>query len=155
MVRAGGLVAQDLGTRFTVRAYPEDADASVVVRDGKVGIRAASDGREGVVAPGQIGRLLNGRVPKIEQADTAALFAWIEGRLVFDGIPLQMALPGLSRWFDLEFRLADSTLGAVPLTATLKTQPTDDVLESLAASLGMRLRRKGRTVTLYPSDPVR
>jgi ferric-dicitrate binding protein FerR (iron transport regulator) len=150
VVRAGDLVAKDLGTEFTVRAYPEDAGARVVVREGRVAIRAATGGgSERVVAQGQLGRLGAEREPTVEPADTAAWFAWTEGRLVLGGIPLREALPQLSRWFDLEFRLADSVLGDVPLSATLRTQPTPEVLNNLAASLGMKQRREGRTVTLY------
>jgi transmembrane sensor len=157
MVRAGDLVAKDLGTEFTVRAYPEDAGARVVVREGRVAIRAAATeaAPERVVAPGQLGRLGAGQEPTVEQADTAAWFAWTEGRLVFDGTPLRDALPQLSRWFDLDFRLADSALGDVPLTATLRTRPTTDVLNNLAASLGMKQRRDGRIVTLYSAEPGR
>jgi hypothetical protein len=44
IVRAGDLVAKDLGTQFTVRAYPEDAGARVVVREGRVAIRVAGGG---------------------------------------------------------------------------------------------------------------
>ncbi len=155
VVRAGGLIAKDLGTQFTIRAYPEEAGARVVVREGKVAIRAVADSIERVVAPGQLGRLGQGRVPTVELADTGAWFAWTEGRLVFDNIPLREALPQLGRWFDLEFRLADSSMERVPLTATLRTQPTPDVLDNLAASLGMRQRQEGRTVTLYSTDPAR
>jgi transmembrane sensor len=156
-VRAGDLVAKDLGTEFTMRAYPEDAGARVVVREGRVAIRAAAaaEALERVVAPGQLGRLESGQKPTVEPADTAAWFAWTEGRLVFDGTPLREALPQLSRWFDLEFRLADSALGDVPLTATLRTQPTTDVLNNLAASLGMKQRQAGRVVTLYSAEPNR
>ena len=150
-VRAGDLVAKDLGTQFTVRAYPEDVRARVVVREGRVAIGAQGAVPEagGVVASGQLGRLRDGGEPVIEPADTAVYFAWIQGRLVFDQTPLREALPQLGRWFDLEFRLADSALGDVPLTATLTTTPTPDVLDNLAASLGMRQRRVGRVVTLY------
>jgi transmembrane sensor len=157
MVRAGDLVAKDLGTEFTVRAYPEDAGARVVVREGRVAIRAAATetAPERVVAPGQLGRLGVGQKPTVEPADIAAWFAWTEGRLVFDGTPLRDALPQLSRWFDLDFHLADSALGDVPLTATLRTQPTTDVLNNLAASLGMKQRRAGRIVTLYSAEPGR
>jgi transmembrane sensor len=151
VVHAGDLVAKDLGTEFTVRAYPEDARARVVVREGRVGIRAveAPPAAERIVAAGQVGRLRDREEPVVEQADTAALFAWTQGRLVFDRTPLRDALPQLGRWFDLDFRLADSVLGDVPLTATLTTHPTPDVLDNLAASLGMRQRRVGRVVTLY------
>jgi transmembrane sensor len=157
MVRAGDLVAKDLGTEFTVRAYPEDAGARVVVREGRVAIRAAAAkaAPERVVAPGQLGRLGSGLEPTVEPADTAAWFAWTEGRLVFDGTPLRDALPQLGRWFDLDFRLADGALGDVPLTATLRTQPTTDVLNNLAASLGMKQRRVGRIVTLYSAEAGR
>jgi ferric-dicitrate binding protein FerR (iron transport regulator) len=155
-VQAGELVAKDLGTQFTVRRYPEDPGARVVVREGRVAIRAAADGAlEGVVAAGQRGGLGRGGAPFVEAADTGRYFAWTHGRLVLDKVPLREALPELERWFDLEFRLADRALGDVPLSATLKTKPTADVLNSLAASLGMRQRQTGRTVTLYSVDAHR
>lgn len=156
LVRAGDLLAKDLGTEFTVRAYSDDAGPHVVVREGRVAIRAARPGTsEQVVVPGQVGRLGEGEVITVEQADTAAYFAWTHGRLVFDQAPLHGALSQLGRWFDLEFRLSDSALGDTPLTATLKSQPTPEVLENLAASLGMRYRQQGRNVVLYPGDQPR
>ncbi len=152
-VRAGDIVAEDLGTEFLVRAYREDRHARVVVREGKVAFHAATshDGsaQQVVLLPGQLGRLGGGGTPVAERADTSAHFAWTEGRLVFDDVELRDALPQLSRWYDLEFRLADSSLGRVPLTATFRNQPTEDVLELLAASLGMRQVRSGRTVTFH------
>jgi ferric-dicitrate binding protein FerR (iron transport regulator) len=153
IVRAGDLVATDLGTQFTVRAYPDDPAAQVVVREGRVAVRPMLPGKlDQVVAPGELGRLAKGGVLTVERADTAAAFAWTEGRLVFEDTPLREALPQLGRWFDLEFRLADSAMGDIPLTATLRTQPTVEVLDNLAASLGMRRKQLGRTVTLYAAD---
>lgn len=149
-VRAGDLIARDIGTAFAVRAYPEDSSARVVVRTGRVAVRAARGvSVETVVAPGQLARIDRGASTLVLPADTAVWFAWTEGRLVLEGTPLRDALPELGRWFNLEFRLADSTLGDVPLTVTLRTQPTEDVLNNLAASLGLRQRRVGRVVTLY------
>ncbi|MBA2473628.1 MAG: FecR domain-containing protein [Pseudonocardiales bacterium] len=153
-VRAGDVLAEDLGTTFIVRAYPEDHRARVVVRSGKVALRAArapNQTQRQVLLPGQLGRLDTKGIPVAERADTSAYFAWTEGRLVFDDVALRDALPQLSRWYDLEFRLADSSLGRVPLTATFRNQPTEDVLDLLAASLGMRQVRNGRTVTFYPA----
>ena len=158
VVRAGDIIAEDLGTEFIVRSYPEERGARVVVREGKVALhRASSPGAAGgrVVQAGQLGRLAGDGTPVVETADTSAYFAWTDGRLVLDGVPLRDALPQLSRWFDLDFRLSYSTLGSVPLTTTLKTQPSPDVLNLLAASLGMRQVRQGRTVTFYPAAGVR
>ena len=157
-VHAADIVAKDLGTEFVVRAYPEDAHASVVVRTGKVvlrGVGASDTSAQGLLGPGQIGRLDADGRPLVRRADLAAHFAWTTGTLVIDGTPLRDALPELSRWFDLDFRLADSSLGEIPLAATLTNQPTDEALSFLAASLGLRQVRQGRVVAFYPAKPRR
>jgi len=157
VVRAGDMVAEDRGTEFIVRAYLDDRHARVVVREGQVAVRAADSSiatAARMLLPGQLGRLEPTGQPVVERADTTTYFAWTEGRLVFDDIALHDALPQLGRWFDLEFFLADSALGRVSLTATFKNQPTADALDLLAASLGMRQVRNGRTVTFYPATGV-
>ena len=86
----------------------------------------------------------------MEQADTSAFFAWTQGWLVFDSLPFRAAIPRLNRWYDIDIRLADTALGALPLTATFRNQPTVEALDLLAASLGMRQVRQGRVITLHP-----
>jgi transmembrane sensor len=157
-VHAGDLVVTDLGTEFLVRAYPEDPRAKVVVRSGEVAVRpsATRDIRRAgtVVGAGELGRLDRHGKPVVEPADTAAYFAWTRGELVFDGTPLREALPQLSRWYDLEFRLADSSLGSIPLSGRLNRTLTDDGLDLLAASLGLRQARTGRVVTFSSLSTV-
>jgi transmembrane sensor len=152
-VRAGNLVATDLGTEFLVQAYPEHAGARVVVRSGTVAVRSiqAQDSTKPgrVVRPGELGRIAADGVPLIEQADTAAYFAWTTGTLVFDGTPLREALPQLSRWYDLDFRLADSSLGAIPLSGRLDQTLTPSRLDLLAGSVGLEQVQRGRMVTFY------
>jgi ferric-dicitrate binding protein FerR (iron transport regulator) len=149
-VEAGDLVATDLGTEFLVRAYPEDAGARVVVRSGEVAVRATKSRgarlQEQVIKPGQLGRLQPGGLPAVERADTAAYFAWTEGTLVFDRTPLREALPRLSRWYDLDFQLADTSLGSIPLSGRLDQTLTETRLDLLAGSLGLRSTRRGSKV---------
>jgi transmembrane sensor len=152
-VRAGDLIATDLGTEFLVRAYPEHGAARVVVRSGTVAVRpvGAPDSTElgRVVRPGELGRIAADGAPLVEQADTAAYFAWTTGTLVFDGTPLREALPRLSRWYDLDFRLADSSLGEIPLSGRLDQTLTPSRLELLAGSVGLEQVQRGRMVTFY------
>ena len=77
------------------------------------------------------------------------------GRLVLKGVPLREALPDLERWFDLEFRLADSALGDIPLTVSLTSQPSPSTLRSLAAALGLEQTQHDRTVTLRAARPLK
>jgi transmembrane sensor len=157
-VHAGDLVARDLGTQFVVGAYPEQPHARVIVREGLVALQGAGamdTAASTTLRPGQQGRLDDRGRPRIQRADTAAEFGWTGGTLVLDGTPLREALPQLGRWFDLEFRLSDSSLGRIPLAATLTNQPTDDALRFLAATLGLRAERRGRVVTFHPAPPQR
>ncbi len=157
VVRAGDLVATDIGTAFAVRTYPEDAHARVVVREGKVAFRAAAGDTvpERLLGAGEQGRLASNGELVTSAVDTASAFAWTEGRLVIDDLPLREALPQLSRWYDLDFRLADSSLGNIRLAATLKNQPTADALKVLALGLGVRAVQQGSVVTFYRAGPNR
>jgi ferric-dicitrate binding protein FerR (iron transport regulator) len=155
VVHAGQLVAKDLGTQFTVRLYPGDPGARVVVREGRVAIRALQGTRTTVVAPGQQGRLALDGAVALTTADTTAVFAWLMGRLVLRSVPLRDALSDLGRWFDLEFRLANSGLGDIPLTVSLTSQPTPATLRTLAAALGLELSQQDRIVTLRAARPER
>jgi transmembrane sensor len=157
VVRAADIIARDLGTSFLVRAYPDEGHARIVVREGRVAMGAAAHPNNAgmsMIAPGQSGRFLPDGSPVVEEADTAAYFSWTEGRLTLDNIPLRDALPQLSRWYDLDFHLADSALGDVPISATLASRLSPDLLNLLARSLGMRQVRNGRTVTFYPASGI-
>jgi len=150
LVRTSGTVIQDLGTRFGIRAYSDDRAVQVVVAEGRVTLQGTP------LAQGQLGRAAGGGPVAVKTGvDVDRYLAWTQGRLVFDNTPLREALPQLDRWYDLDFRLGDSTLRGLPVTATFKNQPTDEVLDLLALTLGLRQERHGRVVTLYPARPVR
>jgi len=152
VVRAGDLVAKDLGTEFTVRAYPEDAGARVVVREGRVAIRAAAratGGPERVVAPGQLGRLGGGGEPTVEPADTAAWFAWTEGRLVFANTPLREAVRQIERWRDVEIRLSSPDIGKRQFTTSFGDESTSAILQVIGTGLRLDVVQTGpRNYTL-------
>lgn len=149
LVHSGGKVIQDLGTRFGVRAYADDRAVQVVVTEGRVTLQGTT------LAQGQLGRAARGGPVAVKTGvDVDRYLAWTQGRLVFDNTPLRDALPQLDRWYDLDLRLGDSLIAALPVTATFKNQPTDEVLDLLAQTLGLRQERRGRIVTLYPARPA-
>lgn len=152
LVHAGDVVAQDLGTQFVVRAYADDAHTRVVVREGKVGLRAkaappATAPR--VIESGQLGRLgANGDLV-VERADTAAWFSATNGFLVFRNTPLRDAAEQLERWYDVDVQVVGSAeLGMRPLTATFREEPPAEALRVIAAVLNLELEQVGRRYTL-------
>ena len=153
MVHTAHAVTEDLGTRFDVRSYEGDSVVQVMVAEGRVSVRreAGVPGVAGTeVGPGQLGvAITNDGVVVRERVDVERYLAWTEGRLVFDNTPFGEVLPQLGRWYDLDLRLGDRSLGSLPLTATFKDQTTTQVLDLVAQALGLRLTREGRTATFY------
>lgn len=162
-VHTARLVAQDLGTKFLVRAYAESSDIRVVVAEGLVSLRRARNavavrptptavGASNdtlLLRPRELGRLdADGRLTSQSGVELDDYTAWTSGRLVFTNTPLSDAIPRLSRWYDVELRLGDASLGRETFTATLTHEPLPDVMALLAATVRARVERRGDTLVL-------
>ena len=149
-VRTRNAVAQDVGTRFVVRAWPELPEVDVAVEEGVVALmdtlRPPME-QATLLHAGQRGRLRESGV--VVTSDVASALAWMRGELVFDESPLTEVLPAIGRRFDVSVT-ADAALAGRRLTARFAAQSLDDVLTALRLSLGVRVERSGRTVHLTP-----
>jgi ferric-dicitrate binding protein FerR (iron transport regulator) len=157
-------VAQDLGTKFVVRAYASSPEVRVVVAEGLVSLRrrsdsaptargAAGDSASGadsvLLRPRDLGRLEpDGRLTLETGVVLDDYTAWTSGRLVFTNTPLRDAIPRLSRWYDAELRLDDPSLGRETFTATLTHEPLSEVVRLLAATVRARVEQRGDTLVL-------
>ncbi len=158
-VHTPGAVAEDLGTEFSVRAYPGDSATVVVVADGVVALRRAAPARAAAAATtvspgveltrGQMGLLHPSGAPTVvDGVELTALLSWRHGALEFQEMPLANAIRELERWYDVEITLGDPSLARVPLTATFDDQSVDQALTTVAAALDVRYERDGRQVRL-------
>lgn len=150
-VRAGDAIAEDIGTRFSVRAWPELRAVDVAVEEGIVALGDTSESRgvpATVLRAGQRGRLADGRVAVSGDAVTA--LAWTRNELAFDNQPLREVLPAIERRFAVQLG-ADPALDDRRLTARFGTQPLRAVLEAVALSLGARVDSAGGRITFVPA----
>jgi transmembrane sensor len=149
VVHAGRVTATDLGTRFDVRAYPEEGLVRVVVEEGQVAFATPGGAPPIALARGDLAILPTAGTAQVERGvDTSGLDAWTSGRLEFHDTPARDAVRALSRWYDIDLELGDSSLAAAPLTASFRDEPVDEVLHIVSVTLGARIRRNGRTVIL-------
>lgn len=154
-VHARGGVAHDLGTRFTVRAYPERPQIEVAVAEGAVSLRrdtvSATD--SAIVRAGQLGRLSESGVPVVE-LDVAMdrWIAWTAGSLVLDGLTLAEAVPQIERWYDATITIADPQLAARRVSARFTHETLPQMLDALTLALGARWQQAGRSITLTSAD---
>lgn len=152
-VHVRGSVVEDVGTTFDVRAYPSDSSIAVIVASGRVLVRTPTMTQAGVtsrpftVDSGSLASLSAGGAVRVDSGvDVAQHLAWSRGQLVFHDTPLRDALLQIARWYDVDVKLADSTLASRRVTASFSTESVDDVLSLVARSLGIAYEHRGRLV---------
>lgn len=160
-VWASGVLTEDIGTRFDIRAYTRDSMMRLVVADGAVTVLtphapagAPPDGASPlspvIVTHGMMATAGADGVLRVRSGlATDRYLSWTDGRLAFDDTPLPEVVAELSRWYDLDIRLGDPQLASRTLTASFDDPPAP-VLVALEGALGVRATRVGRVVTLYP-----
>ncbi len=150
-VHSRDAVAQDVGTRFVVRAWPEMQGVEVAVEEGLVELADSLQQRRAeatLLRPGQRGVLQHGAV--VVTTDAEATLAWTRGALIFADRPLSEVLPALSRRFDVSVT-ADPMLTSRRFTARFPNPTLEQVLDAIAVTLDVRVVSRGRDITLTPS----
>jgi len=159
-VHAGSTVTRVLGTSFLVRRYDTDRVTRVSVTDGRVAF--ATVGRDAQHAQAVLAANTMGTVGDSGQIHVTSLPAGddgkgaTEGRLVFRNTPARDAVLEVGRAYGVDLRIADSTLGAQPLNATIPvtTQSLATVIASLSDVLEAHPVRHGDRITLVPGRPA-
>lgn len=156
-VHVGDLVAQDLGTQFGVRAY-EGKKLQIVVAKGAVSLGIDKSRPHAKLpdlppiklSPGDLGQLdSTGQIQLEHGVDVTRYLGWSEGRLQYQLAPLDEIIADLDRWYDVDIRLADSSLNTTRVTMSVTGKSVDDVMTVLAAALALHVERKGRVIRMY------
>jgi transmembrane sensor len=148
-VRAGGVLAEDLGTEFVVRqvALADQNSVRIAVREGIVAVRSGNTPNAGDTLRARDVALASDTAVVVRRnQELDAYFAWTRGQLVFDNTPLTEVAAELSRWFDIDVQV-DSSVASRPLSAPiLTTTPIDEVLQIVGSSTDVKVERRGRVV---------
>jgi len=149
-VHARDGVAEDLGTRFVVRAYAEVPHIEVVVAEGRVALsHDTPDAPRSSLTPGQLGRVeSDGSVTVQSDADLDDWTGWTRGALSLDGLSLGDAALEISRRFDVHVVVPESALAQRRVSARFHDESLSQVLDALDAALGARWTRDGQTITI-------
>lgn len=160
-----------LGTRFGVRAYPEDEYVEVVVAEGRVAVMETEDQTtssttdyRGMAGPlpadaiqltaDQAVRLVPGTPGAIRTVDATRFLAWTEGSLYFERTPLPEVARILENRYGLEIELADERVADLRLTAEfVEPELITEVVRLIAVSLGIEYRKTAEGyLFVYPDQ---
>lgn len=155
LVRTEHGLARDLGTRFVVRAYPETAISDVAVAEGRVEMVSSSaaggsrhDGL--VLEAGEVGRITAAGGPaRISGVSPDDYLAWATGELRLQHAVLRDALIELGRWYDVDVRLADPSLGSEEVTASFRDEPASAAIGLIATAAGLVVEQRDTGFVLY------
>lgn len=146
VVAAHGGEARVLGTRFEVRLRP--AGARVTVEEGRVGVRARTDGAQQVLGGGQQVVFVNGEAGLVESVDAATQLSWREGRLSFYRTPLGEVLAELDRYYPGRILLLDRDLADTRISGSFPSNDPAAVLASLQEVVGFERNELLRRVII-------
>ena len=154
VVYAGGAAVQAVGTAFTVRAYPDDDTAEVVVDQGRVLLRGAdASAQSGTVLDSAVmGRRNSAGVVAVRDGvDLERAMGWLSGRLAYDRMPAREIARDLGRWYDLTIVIDDSTLATTRVNGYFdRGRPTNQAIALFTSILGVSYERHGDTVVVGP-----
>lgn len=142
-----------LGTKFNFRDYPTDAEATVSLNEGSVSMSTSKNpGDDKLLKPGQRATVdkRTGLI-RVEDYEVANSRQWTNGRLLFDGEPLQEIVNTLERSYNVKITISDKNLLPLRFYGDFlrQEQTLSEVLDVLASTGKLRYEQEGKNVTLY------
>ena len=142
-----------LGTKFNFRDYPTDAEATVSLNEGSVSMSTSKNpGDDKLLKPGQRATVdkRTGLI-RVEDYEVANSRQWTNGRLLFDGEPLQEIVNTLERSYNVKITISDKNLLPLRFYGDFlrQEQTLSEVLDALASTGKLRYEQEGKNVTLY------
>lgn len=151
-VRAGAGTIVDLGTAFVVRTDHDGVRVAVTEGAVRFGDGPAAEHGVSLQAGDRAVLHLDGRAVVERGSVTAADVAWTGGRLTFEDATITRVAEDLRRWFGIELSWTEPSLADRRVTATFAEEDADQVLDLLAAVLGVAVERRGAHAVLQPLD---
>lgn len=159
VVKAGDTTIRVLGTKFDVRK--DGADVRVAVLEGRVEVTrrlAANHALTStpithVLHPGQELRLdADVPAPKLASVRAGQPGAWRDGRLNYADDSLADVVADANRYSEHPIRLSSPELAELRVTASFRTDRTDELIGNISKALGLRAEQEadGSIVLVSP-----
>lgn len=112
---------QVLGTKFNVKAYPDELHQFTSLLEGSVSVRHFKSNFSKILKPGEQAEL--GEDIQISQANLNSILAWTKGDFLFERRTLESILKEASRWYDVEI-VCPVDLGKIKFDGTISKKKT-------------------------------
>jgi transmembrane sensor len=141
IVHSGNISTIDIGTKFNIKAFPNEKNIIISLEDGKVLVSTKQKDKvkkEINLTPTQ--QIIYNRENEaitIDPFDIQRTIGWKDNILIFDNEPLSKALIPLERSFGVKFELADQSFAHCSIKATFKNESFWTVTEVIKKATGL------------------
>jgi ferric-dicitrate binding protein FerR (iron transport regulator) len=145
MVHANNLNVEVLGTEFNVNN--RRGTSSVVLSSGKVKLSAARQTQALIMAPGDLVEFSEAKAGFTrKKVDTDLYTSWRSNKLVFMATPLYRVAQTLEDTYGVKIIFNAPGIGNYKFTGSIPIEDMDVLIQSIAASFGLKVVRKGNTI---------
>ncbi len=136
------------GTTFNVKAYENDLNVEVGLKNGKVGIDC--DDKEIVqLAPGQMATFdKKGLKLQVEKKDIDMVSAWTREEMVFEEATLKEIVKYMERWYGVEIQVDPKLFDGELLTFKVKTESLTELLNLIKILRPIKYHIDGKHVNI-------
>ena len=142
VVHTGDLSVRVEGTRFNVKAYPEERYIETTLVEGVVVVSPVSLTQVHEMRPGSkaVYSRTDHSVGIHQKANVLESIAWKDGKLIFNNEPFAEVVRELERWYGVEIHLDDRLMGKHRYTMTITDESLQRVCQLLSNTTPMNYR---------------
>lgn len=137
-----------LGTKFNLKAYPNDDRVELAVSEGKVLFGRFGNSDQIELTQGMLGRLTHHKPVVAEEINQLIAANWIEDILSFNNTRLDEVIKVLERRYNQNIQITNPALNSITITGEYSQMPLQDILKSLAFSTGISYQIRENRVIL-------
>ena len=143
-VKFNHVTVRVLGTQFNVKAFPDDEQVEVVLKEGCVELENGNKGPEReriLLQPDQqwVYDKTN-NTASLKEVNADQYIAWHRNRLILDKAPMAEVAKQLERWYGIQVEIRDEALNKYKFTTVFENEPLHRVIELLEMSSPIRIR---------------
>ncbi len=157
IVKAANVEVEVTGTRFNIKAYPEENTIGVALEQGSVKLKAVNSQNKAGTVTMKAGDYFvvekDTRNVKSLDADIHKKIAWHNNALVLDETPLEEVAVLLERWYGVKVEIKNEEIKKYKFSTTFENEPLNRVLELLElSSPGIEINYKPGKLNKMPGE---
>ena len=149
IVNTESMAIQVYGTAFNVTSYNDDENQSIVLVEGKVGVKTSGYKDEFTLKPNEMISLSGNEVIK-ENVDVSKYISWTKDILVFEETPISEILKRIGRYYNVQFdNLPEVTLNEQTCSGKLfLSEYLDSVMMSISSLSSTKYERNNNIINI-------